>query len=359
MEIRGAPRAPLKFKIMKQEISIYDIAEMTGVSPSTVSNVINGRDDKVSAKTKTKVQDCLEKTGYRTNMVARNLVTGKSMLIGVCLPLLELGAKQSDLLENNPFYHEFIDGVHRVLLENGYECIVRGMDDNFKYLKWIQSRSLDGLIDLGNLSDSLNEQLSKLKVPTVLVDNYNSWNTQCDVVLGNDLNGAYMAAKYLLEAGHRKIAFVCNKIELAGVDAERYKGYKKALEEYGVKEEFVYKTFLNYQCGLEIGYKVVDENAPVTAIMCTADITALGVMHGIEKRGKSVPADYSIIGYDDIRALRYVESRLTTVRQKIFDKGCICAQILLDKMNNPETHVSKKTVIEPELIIRNSTRSIR
>ena len=332
---------------------------MTGVSPSTVSNVINGRDDKVSQKTKSKVLDCLEKTGYRTNMVARNLVTGKSMLVGVCLPLLEIGAKQSDLLENNPFYHEFIDGVQRVLLDNGYECIVRGMDDNFKYLQWIQNRSLDGLIDLGNLSDSLNEQLSKLKVPTVLVDIYNTDNGDYDVVLGNDLNGAYLAAKHLLDLGHRKIGFVCNKITSTGVDAERYKGYKKALEEYGVKDEYVHKTFLNYQCGLEFGQKVVEENLPVTAVMCTADITALGVMHGIEKCGKSVPADYSVVGYDDIKALRHVEARLTTVRQKIFDKGCLCAKILIDKINNPQTHVSKKTVIEPELVIRNSTRSMK
>lgn len=343
---------------MKQEISIYDIAEMTGVSPSTVSNVINGRDDKVSEKTKNKVLECLEKTGYQMNMVARNLVTGKSMLIGICLPLLELGAKQSDLLENNPFYHEFIDGVDRILVENGYECIVRGMDDSFKYLEWIKTRSLDGLIDLGNLSDNLYDQLHKLNVPTVLVDNYDSWNTNCDVVLSDEVHGAYIAMKHLLDAGHRRIAFVCNKITSAGVDGERYKGYKKALEEYNITEEYVFKTFLNYPCGLELGHKIVDENIPVTAVMCTADITALGLMNGLIERGKNVPTDYSVVGYDDIKMLQYITPGLTTVRQNIFEKGCICAKILIDKINNPKTHISEKTVLKPELKIRNSTRSI-
>ncbi len=331
---------------------------MTGVSPSTVSNVINGRDDKVSEKTKNKVLECLEKTGYHMNMVARNLVTGRSMLIGVCLPVLGLGAKQSDLLENNPFYHEFIDGVQRVLFENGYECIVRGMDDNFKYLQWIQNRSLDGLIDLGDLSDKLYNQLHNLNIPTVLVDNYNSWNTNCDVVLGDDLYGSYIGTKHLLEAGHRRIAFVCNKITSDGVDAERYKGYKKALEEYNITDEFVYKTLLNYPCGLELGHKLVDENIPVTAVMCTADITAVGVMHGIAERGKNVPTDYSVVGYDDIKVLQYITPGLTTVRQKIFEKGCLCAEILIDKINNPKTHKNGKTILKPELKIRNSTRCL-
>ena len=330
---------------------------MTGVSPATVSNVINGKENRVSQKTKTKVLECLERVGYRTNMVARNLVTGKSMLIGICLPMLEIGAKQSDFLENNPFYHEFIDGAERVLLEHGYECIVRGMDDNFKYLQWIQNRSLDGLIDLGNLSDSLNAQLGKLDVPTVLVDNYNSWNADCDVVLNDDVRGAYLAVKHLIELGHKRIAFVCNSVTF-GVDGERYKGYQQALKEYGIKEEFVYKTILNYRGGVEIGHKIVDENAPVSAVVCTADITALGVMRGIEERGKRVPADYSVVGYDDIKLLQFMAPTLTTVRQNIFEKGGLCARILLDKIDHPQTHISKKTVLQPELIIRNSTRSI-
>ncbi|MDE6029826.1 MAG: LacI family transcriptional regulator [Clostridiales bacterium] len=343
---------------MKQEVSIYDIAKMVGVSPATVSNVINGRLDKVSERTRAKVLECMNDTGYRTNMVARNLVTGKSMLIGVCLPMLEIGAKQSDLLENNPFYHEFIDGVHRVLLDNGYECIVRGMDDNFKYLEWIQNRSLDGLIDLGNLSDSLYDQLGKLNVPTVLVDNYNVWNTDRDVILSDDADGVYAAVKHLLDLGHKRIAFVCNNVTLVGVDAERYQGYKRALKEYGVSEEFVYRTITDFRGGAEFGRRIVDEKLPVTAVMCTADITALGIVRGIAERGKKVPDDYSIVGYDDIRMLNFISSELTTVRQNIFEKGCLCAKILLDKINNPNTHKAEKTVIKSELIIRNSTRSV-
>ena len=343
---------------MKQEVSIYDIAKMVGVSPATVSNVINGKLDKVSERTRAKVLECMNDTGYRTNMVARNLVTGKSMLVGICLPLLAPGAKQADLLENNPFFHEFIDGVQRELLKYGYECIVRGMDDNFKYLEWIQNRSLDGVIDLGHFTDSLYDQLGKLNLPTVLVDNYNSWDTVRDVILSDDTYGVYVAVKHLLDLGHRKIAFVCNNVTAKGVDAERYKGYKKAISEYNVTDEFVYKTILDFSYGLEFGHKIVDENLPITAVMCTADITALGIMHGITERGKNVPDDYSIIGYDDIRLLKFITPGLTTVRQNIFEKGRLCAKVLLDKINNPESHKEEKVVLKPELIIRNSTRSV-
>lgn len=346
---------------MTHNISIYDIAQMAGVSPSTVSNVINGRTEKMSEKTRQKVQDCLEKSGYRANLVARNLVTGRSMLIGVCLPILELGATQSDLLENNPFYHEFIDGVQRVLIENGYECLIRGLDSNFKYLEWIQNRSLDGLIDLGHLSDNVYEHLSKLNIPLVLVDNYNENNQKndIDVLISDDCYGAYIATRHLIELGHTKIAFVRTSSSEVGVDAERYKGYKKALAEYGISEEYTYRTVLNYPKGVKFGHRIIDENLPVTAVFCTADITAIGIAHGIAERGKKVPQDYSVVGFDDINMLSYITPRLTTVRQNIFEKGCLCAQILLDKINNPDLHICKKTVLEPELIIRESTRSIK
>ncbi len=345
---------------MNHSISIYDIAKMAGVSPATVSNVINGRTARVSEKTKKRVQECMEQTGFRANLMARNLVTGRSMLIGVCLPVLEPGATQTDLLENNPFFHEFIDGVQMVLAEQGYECIVRGLDDNFKYLDWIKNRSLDGLIDLGHLSESLYSQLSELDIPVVLVDNYNEHPAKgaSDVVISDDLRGAYVATRHLLELGHRRIAFVCTNIKSAGVDSERYKGYCKALEEYGVEENLVFRTTLNYPKGVQFGHRLVDENLPVTAVFCTADITAIGIAHGIEDRGKHVPEDYSVVGFDDIKILQYITPRLTTVRQNIFEKGCLCARILLDKINYPEAHTSQRTVLEPELIIRASTRSL-
>lgn len=342
---------------MKQKVNIYDIAQMTGVSPATVSNVINGRSQKVSETTRQRVLDCLQTTGYRTNLTARNLVTGRSMLVGVCLPLLEAGATQSDLLENNPFYHEFIDGVERVLLEQGYECVVRGLDDKFKYLDWIQNRSLDGLIDLGNFSNTVFEQIVGLNVPTVLVDNYNHRNESFDVVLGDDLQGGYLATRHLLELGHRKIGIVFNNIDTPGVDRQRYKGYEKALDEFGISERILFQTVMDYSNGVKFGHRLAEENLPVTAMFCTADITAVGIAHGLEERGRSVPQDYSVVGFDDIKILQYITPQITTVRQKIFEKGCLSARVLLDKINNPE-HTCQKTVLDAELVVRNSTRSL-
>ncbi|MDE7454922.1 MAG: LacI family transcriptional regulator, partial [Clostridia bacterium] len=298
---------------------------MAGVSPSTVSNVINGRTGKMSATTKERVLDCLATTGYRANMVARNLVTGKSMLIGVCLPVLEANATQSDLLENNPFYHEFIDGVQRVLFGCGYECVIRGLDNDFKYLDWIQNRSLDGLIDLGNLSDTVYEELDKLGVPIVYADNYHDYGSGKDVIISDDKYGAYLATKHLLDLGHTNIGFVTSRVTDNGVDAERYKGYKQALTEYGVQQEFVYPTILDYPHGIEFGHTIVEDNLPITAVFCTADIVAAGIAHGVAERGKSVPNDYSIVGFDDIKMMQFITPRLTTVRQKIFEKGSMCA----------------------------------
>ena len=115
---------------------------------------------------------------------------------------------------------------------------------------------------------------------------------------------------------------------------------------------------MDFNGGAEFGRKIADENLPITAVMCAADITALGIIHGLAERGKKVPDDYSIVGYDDIRMLKFNSSGLTTVRQNIFEKGCLCARVLLDKINNPDTHKAEKTVIKSELIIRNSTRSV-
>ncbi len=345
---------------MVQKVSIYDIAKLAGVSPSTVSNVINGRTSKMSKETKEKVLYFLEKTEYRANLAARNLVTGKSKLIGICLPIIELEATQSDLLENNPFYHEFIDGLQRVFLKQGYECLIKGLDSDFKYLDWIQNRSFDGLIDLGHLSNDIHVELNKLKVPIVYVDNYDSVQEGVgkDIIVSDDEYGAYIATKHLLELGHTGIGFVHTLVNVSGVDRERYKGYKKALAEKGINEEFLYPSIMDYSHGISFGHRLVEESLPITAIFCTADITAFGIAHGVKEAGKSVPEDYSLVGFDDIKMTQYMSPRLTTVKQRILDKSIACANVLLDKINNPLEHTPERLVLKPELVIRETTRKI-
>ena len=211
-------------------ITIKEMAEMLGISTTTVSNVINGKTSEVSQKTAEKVQKLLDEYDYVPNMNAKNLAQNHSRLIGIVLK------RRKDKYENiftDPFHGELLGALESAIREQGYYMMIYISEDIEEIVRNIVGWNTEGLILIGMLHDDYLKIRSKYKKPAVLIDSYTPKNIARYVNIGlDDEEGGYLMTKYLLDCGHRKIAFLADNME--GVDYIRYTGHQRALQEYGL-----------------------------------------------------------------------------------------------------------------------------
>lgn len=337
---------------MKNKVSIYDIAKYSEVSPAAVSYVINGV-NKVSEETRKKVLKAINDLGYVPNHNARTLSTGKSHLIGLFLPLSDT----SIAFLQNPFYAEFIGGLEKGIMNADYDIVIGSLKNEHDFERWIRSRNLDAVVMLGKYPKSVYDDIKKLNIPIVLTDVYEEYSNEFHNIRIDDEKGMYLATKHLIDKGHKDIGFIGFK-EISLVDKKRYLGYKKAMEEnkIEVKEEFLFTSFATFDDGYKIADEIINRNS-VTAVACSADIIAIGIIKKYNELGKKVPDDLSIVGFDDIRDAEYIYPGLTTIHQDIGLKGEKAMEIILDTL---KTNHNKKIIInlEPSLVIRDSVKEV-
>lgn len=341
-----------------KKVTIRDVAKHAGVSVASVSYVLNGI-DKITPETKERILKAIKELDYKPNMTARSLSTGKSGLIGVCLPITEKGDIPGDLLENNPFFSEFISGIEYTTRNQGYDLVICGLDKNMKYKDWFQRRRFDGLIILGVYPKSIFDEIKSLDIPVVLSDAYEEYATDFHRVMVNDEHGGYIATKHLLDLGHRKIAFASGSIKNSFINNYRYQGYVKALKEADVKldKSLIFEEHVNFEGGYRTGQKMLKSNCKASAIFVAADIMAIGLLKAYIEAGKKIPDDLSIIGFDNIKFAQYTVPGLTTVKQDTFMKGRMSAEMILNDLKEGK-RTNHSIIIQPEIIVRGSTAPI-
>ena len=338
----------------KKKVSIYTIAQKIGVSPATVSYVVNGRYNKVSLATRHRILDEIEKSGYVPDVNARGLSCGRSRLIGLFLPISE--DKQTSYLLNNPFYMEFIAAIEKYNRDSSYDLVL-GYKDQKEFVPWVLSRNFDAIIMLGKFPTQEAFRVDDLKMPLIFIDVYSDEFKKFTNIRSDDKNGMYKATKYLLEQGHRNIGYV-GTASRSELDHQRYEGYATALKEYGIEasEDLLYISYPDFDGGLQIADKILEENK-CTAIVCSADIIALGIINKYEQLGKKIPDDLSVIGFDDVKEANMSYPSLTTIKQNIDLKGKLVMEALKDAIKN-ENAEKRTIVVDTELIIRNSTKNL-
>lgn len=337
----------------KKKVTIYSIAESIGITPTAVSYVINGKYHKVSEATREKVLAEIKRTGYVPDATARNLSRGKSRLVGLFLPTHKETNSHSFMLEN-PFYMEFIASIEKYNRDSGYDLVL-GCKNQDDFIRWALSRNFDAVILLGKFPSEEAFKIESLHMPLIFIDVYASEFQKYLNIRSNDRRGMYLATKHLLDLGHTKIGFVGSESR-SQLDTERYLGYVEALEEAGIKETVTYTCYPNFEGGFDVASKIIQENA-VSAVVCSADIIAIGIISAYEQKGKKVPEHLSIVGFDDLRTATYVFPPLTTIRQNIEKKAKIVMDLLKKQLDNEELDTNL-VVLEPKLIIRNSTKRV-
>lgn len=318
----------------ERKVTIKDVAKEAGVSIATVSYVINNI-DKVTDETKEKVNAAIEKLKYEPNIIARSLVKKESRSIAVLLPVHEDDKKSA--LTENPFYQEFINGAEYRCRESNYTIQIIGAGNEERTAQLLKSGNIAGIIALGFLPHTTIRILSDLSVPVVMVDQPKS-SYKFIYVSSEDEKGSFLATEYLIKQGHRKIALLTGST-WGHIYASRFSGYKSALEKHGIEfnEDYIFECdIVDYENGTLSANRIKDKIGEITAIFCTADVLALGLIKGLYHQDIFVPKDLSVIGFDNISNSKYFIPELTTASQNIFQKGEKASDIVINRINGLE-----------------------
>ena len=330
--------------------TIKDIAKYTGVSPTTVSNVIHGRDSKVSPETKEKVKKALEELNYTANMGGRLLAKHGSKIIGMIIQDTEA---ETEEFYDNPYYGELIQAVESQVKKAGYFMMFHRVSDFEEGAKLAEMWHLESLIVSGASSEDVKKWEEKVSVPIVFVDTYGSNQLQPKLNVGiEDTKGAYELTKYLMKYNHRKIIFLAKGEETRqwmGADFARAEGVKVAMNEEGLEPLFLGMptTYKNYQSFV---HDIIEEKIKdYSAIFCASDLIAVQVISELYKIGTRIPSDVSIVSFDGTLFSRYATPQITSMSQDISVKASNIVNLALLGIRSG-SQLKKQIIIETELI---------
>jgi DNA-binding LacI/PurR family transcriptional regulator len=333
--------------------TIYDIAKKTGFSITTVSRALNDYPD-VSAKTKKLILDTVKEIGYYPNSNARSLTTKKSWTLGVIfIEDLGVGIK-------HPFFNAVIESFKQQVEKLGYDIIFLSQnigEEKTSYLDHVLNRGVDGIIVVSSHHDDQEViRLMNSSIPSVVIDLHSN---KSSVVYSDNFSGGEMAVNQLYSLGHRKIAHIYGHPKtFAG--SERLRGFTHATEKHELlipASYIVEGGFFSYQCGYDAMKLLLELKERPTAVFVAGDMMAIGAINAIQDFGLNVPADFSIIGFDDIEIAKYMTPKLTTIRQDTDLIGKNAAKVLLNQIND-KSKVFSAVTIPVEIINRASTRKI-
>lgn len=336
-------------------MTIKEIASEAGVSIMTVSNVINNKQSKVSKKTFDRVAKIIEKHQYVPNLSARSLSANSSKIIAIFITI-GYDIHYDDNIFNNPYFSQILGIIETLLRQKGYFAMIRSVSTVEDVNTFLQNWNIDGTIFIyPHLDKNLDELYKSKSIPMIFLDSYNNNKNLLSINI-KDSKGTFLSTKYLINKGHRKIAFVAN-YENNQLLIERFLGYKEALESANIEfdENLIFKVDPNYEGGIIAGKRIAD-NKEISAAVTTADICAIGILEGARLSGLSVPEDLSVIGYDNLLVSTFTTPKLTTINQHIKLKGEKAVELLFDRLNK-ENKLPNKIFIDVDLIERQSVIS--
>jgi LacI family transcriptional regulator len=347
-------------------VTIRDVAERSGFSSATVSIVLNNAPlaRYIPETTKTRIQKAASQLGYRPNLFARSLRGRRSHTVGVMV---------FDMTD--PYCTLVLRGIENTLYQSSYLPILTDVHNERgrfeRYLEMMLDRRIEGLVLLANwlfVDINLLADLEKKNIPTAIVGRQMQNDNISSVMVDNSL-GAHAALDHLHSLGHRKIAFIRGPKQLADT-RPRWQGVQTLARERDLKLDPKLivdlpessDPFSSFEHGFQLTEELLRRRRPFTALMAFDDMTAFGAIRALARAGIRVPEDCSVVGFDDVSPAAIYSPALTTIRQPMEAMGAAAATIVLEAVN---ATLEKKTVralhrqIVPELIVRESTRSVK
>ncbi len=338
---------------MTKKVTITDLAKKAGVSVTTVSQILNGKDARFSTKTIEKVKALQKDMGYIPDFNAQNLISKTGKTIGVLIPSL-----------SNPFFAIFSAGIQNEARKEEYVPLVFASNNDRElenqYLLESIRRAADGMIISSPVSDVdyIDSILSQNHIPYILIDQAPS--AQEDPIDVANYEGGAKVANYLLENGHTRIVIVAGDDPTVNI-RKRLQGFRDAFKDHGVtiSDNQIIYTHLSKKGGYDVSNKAVA--AKPTAIFAVNDELAIGLYRGIKEAGLRIPDDISVVGYDDIDWAKYVDPKLSTVHQPALEMGQAAAKLIIERIesgNNGSLESGRKISLPIQLIKRGSVKKI-
>lgn len=325
--------------------TIKDVAKRANVSVTTVSLLLNGKSDSFSAETKKAVYDAVEELQYIPNRLAQNLSNNQSNLIALMVP---------DLM--NPYYTIMAQSIMERMEQTQYNLALIGFPEDESKRKRInnllRARTFDGALIVSSKFDPIIEELQKdKKFKYVLLDESIEIENS-PLVTGDSEKGGRLAAQLYLDANHRKLACITGPSNTPNSNS-RLKGFLDELNSNGIKinKEYILEGNYTYESGYENALKLL--NKDITGVFALNDLMAYGAIRAFTEAGKSIPEDISVIGYDNLEKIQYLELKLTTIDQQIDAIGNLSIDLLIQLLEGKEID-NRVNFIEP-LIVNGET----
>ncbi len=329
-----------------------DVADMAGVSRTTVSFVLNRIEGvSISESTRERVWDAARKLNYHPNASGRKLVSGKSNTLGLVL------CQSPEQVFADAFLPRVIFGVEQAAMQEKFHVLLKPVDpgDSAGYARLIRENHVDGIILSGPRQD--DQEILRLHdegVPIMLLGQLPG--TDLAFVDVDAISGAEIAVSHLLDAGHRGVGMITNAPLTYTSAQQRCLGYKNALRRRNIEPESSLIKEGNYTpaSGYHAMNELLAETPRPTAVFVASDVVAAGAILAIRRAALRIPEDISIVGFDDIPMAEYLDPPLTTIRLPAFGLGWAASERLI-RLTRSEGLDQTGLYLESELIIREST----
>jgi LacI family transcriptional regulator len=330
-------------------VTIKTIAKLAGVSPAAVSKALNGHTD-IGEETRNRIVGICEQVGYTPNQAARNLVKQASTMLGLLIPDI-----------STPIYPEIFKGLDAEAKRRGFNLFLcdtnRKADFEKNYVRILMENRACGIIvapvgnEVGHILDLVRGSMPVIFIGGKVNDGMDNY-----VATDNRL-GSQLAIGHLASLGHRDIAMICDNYGTK-TKQDRIAGYEAAMAERGLSPRIL-AAGTGHPEGMEYGYQsmlaLADSNALPSAVYTSSDMVALGVLKAAAERRIRIPADLSLVGYDDIMFASLPSIMLTTIAQPRYEIGVLAVELLCRAIQDGESGQKHRATVLPRLVVRSTT----
>ncbi|WP_162418578.1 LacI family DNA-binding transcriptional regulator [Cyclobacterium roseum] len=339
---------------MKKEITIYDIAENVGLSPTTVSRALSNH-PRVHVNTRKKIMDAAKLLGYQSNIFASSLRKRRSKSIGVIVPKL-----------NSPFQSSVLAGMEKIASQSGYNLVIsqsmESLEKEISNTNIMYNSRVDGLlVSKAGTTDNIEhfQSFFNKEIPVLFFDRVPENNHSTGVVI-NNTQAIYDATSHLIKEGCKRIVHAVGNLQI-NVYADRLKGYKYALMDHGFvfNAENVISIELDEDSGERIVKKILKLSPRPDGLLVSNDTSAASCLMALKKRGIRVPQDIAIVGFNNDLISRMVEPNLSTINYPSYHMGEVAMKNLVNHLGDEQHEILQKTntiTLRSELIIRDSSK---
>jgi LacI family transcriptional regulator len=331
--------------------TMQDVANLAGVSLSTVSRVLN-KSESVVVDKRMRVERAIEQLGFTPSYFARSLVTKKSGLVGVIVPDISYA-----------YYSLMLSGIESYASSRDQNILICNIEEKLgkelRYLSMFAEMRVEGIVLMHEKSNQAVEGfLLGCGIPIVLASvRPKALAGKFPSVNIDDFKAAYDATEFLVKKGRKRIAFIAGDLADFTSGESRFGGYRAALRDYGLvyDESIVRFGSFSIDEGFTMTSSIIESGVSLPdAVFAAADVLAVGVLRRLSLAGLSVPSDVAVMGFDDLEYSTICTPRLSTVHQPVRELGIAAMELLFKQIDAPNSNV-REVVLSHELVVREST----